>query len=377
MRIVSMKRLVAGMIVGKTVYSEEGVILLQQGVTLSDVRIRKLIEKHIPCVYIEDDISEGIVPRESVDPALKLKALQSVKKIMDHAAPLGNKIETNSKTLMTKKTLFEIKHTINDIIEELKKNEGSLIRIVEMMGTDLYTYTHSVNVAILALMIGLEMITGTSKEDKEMRLLALGMGALLHDIGKSMIDPAILNKREELNAFEQEDVKLHVEYGYDMVKDNVDIELMMYGGIIKGCVLLHHENLDGSGYPYGWDETKLKDYIRIIRVADMYAAMTADKVYKKKIPPYVALEQMSALCYTIIDPKMLSALKRRLALYPEGVGVLLSNGEKGIVTRNNEGNADRPFVRIIRNKDDSMYRGIKVVDLMEDMTYFIVEVVDI
>lgn len=377
MRIVSTKKLQEGMIVGKQVFSDDGRVLLQKDVVLTDQLIQQVKAKMIPCIYIDDEISKEIEITETIDPELKLKALQNVKSIMYSISPLRHKIEKDNKIYISKRTIAEMIDIVAHLLDCLKKNEGSLVRLVEMMGTDMYTYNHSVNVAIIALMIGFEIIEAPNKREKEEKLIALGLGALLHDIGKSLIDPSILNKPDRLTPDEYAIVKKHVTHGYNMIKDNHQINEMKYAGIVKGCVLLHHENLDGSGYPYGWKNEQLKDYVRIMRVADIYTAVISDRVYKNKIPAYQALEQISAMCYRTIDAKVFLALQDRLALYPEGTGVILNTGEKGIVTKNNEERSDRPIVKVIYAPDGKKHRGLKVVDMMRERTYFIDDTTDL
>jgi len=372
-----MKKLEVGMRVGKTVFAEDGRVLLQKDVALTDVYLLKLLDKGIPCIFINDEMSEEIEIDETIEPALKIKAMQTVKSIMKEMTPLASNTNRKNKMFISKRTLLDIKDIVAEMMDNLKNSEGALVRIVEMMGTDMYTYNHSVNVAILAMMIGLEVLEGITKEEKDEKVMALGYGALLHDVGKSMVDPRILNKAGKLTDAEFAEVKKHVKYGYDMINDNPQISAMKYGGIIKGCILLHHENLDGSGYPNGWTSDKINEYARIMRIADLYSAMTSDKVYKKKMPPYEALEQISAMCYKTIDPVMFKALKERLAIYPEGTGVMMNTGEKGIVTMNDERRSDRPIVKIIKDTEGKHHKGFKVVDMMEEMTYFIVDTVDI
>jgi len=377
MRIVSVNKLEEGMKVGKRVYCDEGIALLFEGVVLSELYIKKLVQKGIPCVYVDDDMSDGIEPTETIDPVLKMKAVQSVKTLMEDATPMKGVVPSKNKIYVSKRSMLDMRSIIIEMMEQLKGSKHSLVRIVEMMGTDMHMYTHAVTVATLTLMIGLELVKGATKFEVEEKLTALGTGALLHDIGMVMIDPTISNKADELTSKEMTEFKKHPVLGYNMIKDNPMVDAMRYGGIVKGCVLLHHENLDGSGYPLGWTAQKLQDYSRIIRVADAYAHMVESKFHDKRIPPYQALERLSAECYKLIDANVFNALRTRLALYPEGTGVLLNTGEKGIVTSNNETQSDRPIVKIVWNKEGEKHKGFKVIDMMEEMTYFIEDTVDV
>lgn len=377
MRLISTKKLTEGMMVGKQVFTGDGRVLLQSNIQLTSEYIALLKEKQIPCIYVIDDISKEVEAEQTIDPELQIRALQTIKSLMKDIAPQGRNITRKNRMFLTKHMVLQIKGIVTDIIESLRENKGSLVRLVELMGTDVYTYNHSVNVAIISLMIGIDYLQAISKREKEEKLMALGFGAMLHDIGKSMVPPSILNKPDKLTPEEYEMAKRHVLYGYDMIKDNHEINQMKYAGIVKGCVLLHHENLDGTGYPHGLKGDQIQDYMRIIRVADIYTAMIADRAYKDRIPAYQALEQISAMCFSKIDTGVFLSLRDQLALYPEGTGVLMNTGEKGIVTKNNEDRSDRPIVKIIYDTEGNRHKGFRVVDMMQERTYFVEDTIEL
>src|SRR5690606_1819289 len=108
--------------------------------------------------------------------------------------------------------------------------------------------------------------------DKEVE--ALGVGALLHDIGKIFIPPSILNKPSHLTDEEFEIVKAHTEYGYDLLRKQHQFPM-----VVAHCAYQHHERIDGSGYPRGLKNYEIHKFGKIIGVADVFDAMTSNRVY--------------------------------------------------------------------------------------------------
>jgi len=153
--------------------------------------------------------------------------------------------------------------------------------LVKITDHDLYTYTHSVNVGILSLLLAKRYLGSFSDHD----LRELGVGFFLHDLGKTRIDPAILNKQGRLTEKERLEVQKHPQDGFDILKevDQVSHES-------KTIILQHHERDDGSGYPNGLKGDEIHLYARICSLADVYDALTCDRPYRNKLSPFMALK---------------------------------------------------------------------------------------
>ena len=159
-------------------------------------------------------------------------------------------------------------------------NEERIIKYLHSPKTyDNYLLSHSVNVSYYAMLIGKWL--GMSNK----LILDLITAGLFHDIGKLKIPQYILSKTRALTTKEFEIIKQHVSFGYDMVKDIKHLD-----SNIKESILMHHERLDGSGYPNGIDGEGIGEYARIIAIADVYDAMTSDRVYREKISPQKTLQ---------------------------------------------------------------------------------------
>lgn len=362
MRIVCTEDLKVGMKLAKPVYNSNGSLLLQDGVELKSRYILQLEKQHIPTVYIEDSISEGIEIVNVIDDKVKIEAINKMKSQFDILLPENENM--NRKTLIPSNNYNELKHLMENILGIVEENSDNLMVLSEIMSTDIYTYEHSINVAVLSVLIGLEL-----KYDRK-KLIDLGLGALLHDIGKLKIDKSILHKPSRLTKEEYDQMKLHAEYGYEMVKDTA-----VASALVKSIILLHHEKLDGSGYPKGLkkDELENKEYVKIVTITDILDALINDRVYKERMPIYKAVELISCNVPEQLDKKLFHMMKNKIAPFPPGTAVLLSTGEKALVVKTNYSRPTRPVVKVIFDNNGLKYNKFKTIDLMNELTMFIID----
>ncbi len=250
MRICSIENIPNGAKLAKPIYDIKGLLLLNKGIDLTEGMINRLRLSNIFFIYIEDKISEGIEIHSIVDDQMKASVAFSIKQIMN----AGN---TSNKGIMSMKSIKSIESIVDDLITEIKsKNEISYMA-VELMGTDMNTYSHSVNVAILSILTANEYGYPNNTGKK------IGFGALLHDIGKVKIDASILQKTIPFNDDEWQEMMNHSKYGYEMIKSDPNIS-----AISKSIILNHHEKLDGSGYPNNLKSDKLPPFLRIVTISD-------------------------------------------------------------------------------------------------------------
>ena len=197
-------------------------------------------------------------------------------------------VRTCSKAIMkrlleapTSETVRGAKEDLYEIVDCILADDEMATYLVQITDHDLYTYTHSVNVGILSLLLAKKYLGSSNSHD----LRELGVGFFLHDLGKTCIDPAILNKRGRLTEKEMWEVRKHPQYGFDMLReaDHVSAES-------KIITLQHHEREDGSGYPNGLRGDEIHLYARICSLADVYDALTCDRPYRQKLSPFLALK---------------------------------------------------------------------------------------
>ena len=267
-------------------------------------------------------------------------------------------------TEVTKKLLRKVSEdnvvdfaAFKEVKEEIATYFGDNYKIIGCINlfkeADSYTYTHSINVALLSVLIGKWMKFGQNMLD------SLMIAGLLHDIGKMKIDPKILNKPDKLTDEEFEEIKKHPVYSYQLLQDNKEITLDTKIGI-----LMHHERMDGSGYPYGVFNENINDVAKILAVADVYDAMISERPYQKKRSPFEVMQLMQEGVFGKLDTKILLTFLSNIATYYIGTYVILNTGEVAEVVAINPSCVYRPIVRV-QDRYIDMYTdySVEIVDL--------------
>lgn len=247
---------------------------------------------------------------------------------------------------------------VNKIINKLKKTSQTFIDFNEFRRFDNYTYVHSVNVAILAALIGIQM------DVKGHKLRNLTVGAILHDLGKSSIPLNILNKPSGLTEEEFKIIKGHPVLGEEILKFyNVPDEVL-------SIVRHHHERWNGEGYPDGLRQREIALNAQIVAVADVFDALVADRPYRKGLPPYHALEIIIG-SGNDFNPDIVKSFNQCLTLYPQDSIVTLNTGEIGSVVGIHQNHPSRPLIRILYDKFGNYIPNEQICDLLEDLTRFV------
>ncbi|HEY5998774.1 MAG TPA: HD-GYP domain-containing protein [bacterium] len=300
-----------------------------------------------------------------------------VERMPDHA-PAASKVETDAKErakglyAQTIEVVSEVmenvkvgkalrlkraKRVVQTMIDQLLSAEANLLGLTNLRCHDEYTYNHSVNVGILSIAIGQRVGLGKN------RLVELGMAAVFHDIGKSCIPLAILNKPGAFDEQEWALVRRHPVYGVR--------ELLRLKGadaltarIMQGA-FEHHLNLDGSGYPRLPQPQGVSLSGRIVAIADCYDALTSSRVYRRvAVPPEETLRYIVKNSGTLFDPVLGKLFANTLGLYPAGTLCQLASGELAVVARSNPDPDlwESPAVLVIATPDGTPLDG-EPVDL--------------
>jgi HD-GYP domain-containing protein (c-di-GMP phosphodiesterase class II) len=345
MRYVSTKHLKPGDKLGADLVSSHNRVLLRKGRELTRSMINKLEVLGYQGVYVDDKISEGIDVHDVIDPRLKHAARAEMQAFFRNVA--------NNRHHQVQKRIPTIKSIVHSIVDEVVCNRDIMVNIIDIRAYDHYTYSHSLNVAVLSVVVG--TVLGLGKK----QLYDLTMGALLHDTGKMFIKKEILNKPARLTPEEFEEIKTHSERGYHYLSDQLEIPEEA-----RIVALHHHEQFCGKGYPAGLSGDSIHLYGRICCVADVYDALTSDRPYRKSMLPSDAIEYIMGGYDTLFDPSIVEALTKKIAPYPVGTYVHLSNGQKAIVVKNYQENSLRPRVRIIVDGEPVN----EYIDLANDMS---------
>jgi HD-GYP domain-containing protein (c-di-GMP phosphodiesterase class II) len=359
MRLLPLSMVRPGMKLGKKIYSEESLTLLAVGVELTQMLIQRLGKHGIDFIYIADPRTDDIVIPELLSEETRLKAITEIRasfrKVMD------NSVKRKSAGYLHLGKVFGDVMTM--IIDDLSSHKDAMIMLTNMSVMDDYLFQHSLNVCIYSTMLG--MAHGYNREE----LMTLGLGSLLHDIGKTQIPYDLLRKNAKLTEDEFSCMKKHTEYGFQLLKDEPNIPL-----ISAHCAFQHHERMNGSGYPRGIGGTEIHDYARWIGLADSYDAMTTHRVYRKAMLPHQAMEIIYTGTETLYEKNKIEVFRDKIAIYPLGVTVTLSTGEVGTVVGLNAIVPQRPIVRIFHCPDGQEVAVPYDVDLSKQLSLMITAV---
>ncbi|MCD8037552.1 MAG: HD domain-containing protein [Lachnospiraceae bacterium] len=314
MRYIKIEDAKPGMCLAYNMYDEDGHTLICSGSVLSEHYIKRLTDYGVDGVYITDKLSEDIIIEPVITPELRAEGIVRVR-------------ESN---------IDGCKGVAKKIVEQILGNGMLSLDLTDLRSFDGYTYAHSVNVAVIACIIGFGM--NLSGEDLEQ----LVMAGLLHDLGKLVIPHEILNKPSRLTNDEYDVMKSHSTLSYEIIKERWDISAQ-----VKAAVLYHHENEDGSGYPIGKDGDEVSIFTKILHVADVYDALVSKRPYKDPYSPYEACEYLMGGGGIMFDSKVVEALLLYVPFYPKGTQVKLSDGREGIIVENAGTRNLRPLLRLL------------------------------
>lgn len=243
------------------------------------------------------------------------------------------------------------------LVKSVLRNKEAISSLSRLKSFDEYTFFHSVNVAILALAMGRHR--GIPREALSM----LGLGALLHDIGKMKIPYDLLNAPRRLEEGEREIIKQHVMRGAEYLSQHTVLPEETLRPLLE-----HHERVDGSGYPAGRRRKDLTHPGLIASIVDVYDAITSDRVYHKGMTPNQALRQVHGLALEgSLDLDSARELIQCLGVYPVGSCVMLSTGEIGVVSRPNPADPSKPVLLLVRD-GGTPCQPPKPFDLVEQPT---------
>ncbi|MEC0212218.1 HD-GYP domain-containing protein [Paenibacillus ehimensis] len=356
MRLLPTRSCEPGMRLGKCIYSEEGVILLNEGVELTGGLIGRLERLGIDYLYIADKATEDLKIEEPLADETRIRALTEIR------THFRSFMENESRSKFSKNHVLgrSFGNVMKMIIDDLNEKQGTAIMLLNMNVLNNYLYQHSLNVCIYATMLG--MVSGYNKDE----LMALGLGALLHDIGKTKINLEIIKKPGPLTPEEFEEVKKHAEIGFRLLKDEPNMPLLS-----AHCAFQHHERENGSGYPRGITGKDIHEYAKWIAVADSYDAMTTHRPHRLAMLPHQAMEVLFAGVGTLYDQRKVAMFRDNVAIYPLGLTVTLSTGEQGVVVNINPAVPQRPVVRVLIDAYGQVLGQPYEIDLAEKLTVFI------
>ena len=361
-----------GYVLGKTVYTERGDVLLAEGTVLTQVYIDALRLRNFLTIHVEDGLSDDVRPNDIVSEQVRARTAAHVARMFDIVAvtagvapgrgssgspPDGATADDlGDRTLVLPSAGMSMLEALYKDIERIMYEilDSNAVSSLESLKTHSdYTFEHSVEVAIVAIMLGKNL----GLPNSQIRELALG--ALLHDIGKIYVDPAILNKPGKLDPHEFDEIKKHPLLGFELVR-----RLPLFSTLPAHVAYQHHEKQDGTGYP-----RKLVGNNRILRleaerlrptrilliaeiaaVADVFCALASARPYKPAFPMDQVAQMMRTMSGGHLNRDVVNALLSTVPLYAIGHWIEVVSGPyhgwRGVVTHVEPATLHAPSIRL-------------------------------
>lgn len=332
-----------GMVSSEAAYTSSNHLVIQGDTTLTPDIIDKLKYYAIKSVKVyvtegeEDDTEEQTDSFDGVDGPTYFERVQQTPQFIEFKNQFTDSV-SNFTEQINDFVLKNSQDIVDDMLHEVENilsHTRNSLHLLDMMqclrGFDDMTYMHSMNVALICHVIG--HWRGLSPEEQNVLVLC----GLLHDIGKLKIPPEIISKPGRLTDEEFAQIRSHPELGYEILQTkDLDTRVMQ-------AALQHHERFNGKGYPRHLTSAEIDKFSAIVAIADVYDAMTSDRVYRKGICPFKVIAILEGE-KELYDPDILYPFMKRTIEAYVNTDVLLSNGEKGKIVLLNQNLLSRPVV---------------------------------
>lgn len=397
MKKVKVKSLKGNEILALPIVTDGGTVLIHADVELKPELINRAIRLGIKSLYIKD-YPEEVINKENYNHIVisseddyddvynegqdvsdsECADVKNEKKTEYNNKYIENHIYKVEETAINSRTIIKnvlekhiyrhnsdlkiIGEQAEKIIESVIEEPEVITNITEMRNISTDMYTHCINVCALSTIMALRL----KMSEKQVRNISIG--AILHDIGLRYIKVPYMNTNETyMNVKDALEYKKHTIFGYSSLQDEGWIP-----DIAKEIILLHHERIDGKGYPFQHKGDKIKTEVKLVSLCDDFESLISG-VGSPKLKIYEAIEYIKANQGIKYDTTITDKLLESVAVYPVGINVITSEGEMGVVVRQNHKFTDRPVIRMLKHADGSQYKDDVEKDLMEYLTLFIVD----
>lgn len=352
-------QLKTGMVTAQSIFNEKGAPFLVRGTPLTDRYIYRLRQLSVPELHVTS-LSSNFQLQPPPDIVEERTRVQAV----DNVAETFREAEENGRFDMTR-----LEKCADFLVRDIMAKKKNLVQITDIRLHDSYTFSHSVNVAVLSTMLG--DLCGYSKR----KLQIITLGGLLHDIGKLAVPTPILNKSGSLTAGEFKIIRRHPSEGRKILKElNSPI-----ASILAIIAVQHHEHLDGSGYPYHVRGKSIHPYSRITAIADVYDALTSVRPYKRTYKPNVVYRMMMQNSTGHFDMDRLRLFFDNVAIYPVGT-VMKTQLGYAIVKKVVFGHTLAPVVIIFADKNGNLLKkpfGVNLAHCRRDVIQYVMDDVEL
>ncbi|CAH0539676.1 HD-GYP domain-containing protein [Vibrio marisflavi] len=367
---ISIEKLSVGMFV-TAIEESDNITLANAGRVHCPTSIKKLVDNGVKFAWVDKKLScekceIQSQPIQLVDP-IERQSLQEVREkrklatrdsqqkkakvLVEQARDLANKLLTN--TFQRRTTLVDdISSWAEKIVDFALVDTDAIRCVTALRNKDDYLLEHSVNVSCLLVSFGKHL-----NMNKAM-LKQLAIGGIIHDVGKIRVENKVLNKPGKLTEEEFEQIKMHQTYAKEILAKVDGISQ-----VARDICLMHHEKLDGTGYPDALSADQIPVHSRMSAIVDIYDALTADRCYKKGISSAEAFKIMLDMSPDKLDKELVYKFINCIGIYPVGSVVELSDGRVGVVWERNESNPLEPEVKCVYSRKYRHFIDVSYVKL--------------
>ncbi|MBR8661686.1 MULTISPECIES: HD-GYP domain-containing protein [Bacillales] len=358
MRLTSIHKIRPGDTLARPIYAENGTVLVGAGVELTQRMLDRLKQMNIATLYIQDKRTDDIVLETPVSEQTRREAMSVIQTAFRSVHEFPHKWQ---QVFSDKQLGRQLRQVLSRVSDELRACRSAMNLLADVCASDHYIFSHSFNVTLYATALAIK--SGFSERE----VLEIGIGAMMHDIGKMAIPDEILKKPNRLTPEEYEVMKKHAEYGFELLRRQEDIPLLS-----AHCAYQHHERLNGTGYPRRLKGGEIHPYAQLVAVCDVFDALTTHRIYRPSLLPHEAMEKLFAGTETLFAKPFVECMRDTISLYPLGLSVTLNTGESGVVVDSNKGMPSRPIVRILYDEKGEPVASPYEYDLSKRLQLMIV-----
>lgn len=346
-------QLKTGMVTAQSIFNEKGAAFLVRGTPLTDRYIYRLRQLSVPQLHVTSLSSNFQLqpPPDIIKEHTRVQAVENVAETFRQAEMHGQF------------NMSLIERCADLLVRDIMSKKKNLVQITDIRLHDSYTFSHSVNVAVLSAMLG--NLCGYSKS----KLQVITLGGLLHDIGKLAVPTSILNKPGALTADEFKIIRRHPSEGRRLLKELKS----PIASILAIIAVQHHEHIDGSGYPNHIRGKSIHPYCRITAIADVYDALTSVRPYKKAYKPNVVYQMMMHYSPGHFNMDRLRLFFENVAIYPVGT-VMKTQFGYAIVKKVVFGHTLAPIVIVFADDNGKLVKkpfGINLAHCRRDVIQYV------
>ena len=352
MQFVALRDMKEGMCVAEDVCDDNGRVLIAHGQRIGLHHIARMRKFRIEAIFIDPNNGEALVKPTKTE--LRERCVKVLKGAFCQVAQdfAEKKIALDSAA---------IKDVSGGLVDALMQSKNPLVTLIDISAGPDKTLQHSVNAAVLAIVIAMDM------RIPEPMLRELAVALLFHDIGTIFLPDELVKMTRPPNADEIQLMRQHVQLGCDhLLRGNA------ISSVAANIILRHHETINGKGYPNGVPDEKLTTLMKIAHVVEVYDTLTTGRPWMPAVLPDIAVSYIISNAGTLFAKDVVIKLCQRIALYPVGSAVQLTTGECGIVAGILPKAPTRPVLLVHYDHRGNPLKSPIVVDLMRDLNRAIV-----